>query len=224
MARHCRAAALLAGLLVVTACTADPAPPTSTTADSDTARSSATTVSSPPTSPRPDFDADLKDELVHMMALDQAVRGGPVPAGVDPDEVSDIDRVDRDNQTRLAEIFAEHRWPGWDLVGKRGSSAAWTIVQHADLNPGFQQQGLDLLTAAVEAGNASPGDLAYLTDRVLVGQGRPQVYGTQWEVDDSDQWVPRTPIKDRAGVDKRRTQMGLTPLADYLDELEAMAP
>jgi hypothetical protein len=75
----------------------------------------------------------------------------------------------------------------------------------------------------VRADDASPGDLAYLRDRVLAARGEPQVYATQWELDRSGQWVPRTPISARARVDQRRARVGLEPLADYLDELETLS-
>src|SRR3546814_2793073 len=65
--------------------------------------------------------------------------------------------------TTLFRSFDEHGWPGWSLVGEDGSTAAWAIVQHADLDLDFQRRGLAMLEAAVDAGDASPGDLAYLT-------------------------------------------------------------
>jgi hypothetical protein len=43
----------------------------------------------------------------------------------------------------------------------------------------FQRRVLDLLTAAVAEGESTPRQLAYLTDRVRMSEGREQVYGTQ---------------------------------------------
>jgi hypothetical protein len=45
--------------------------------------------------------------------------------------------------------------------------------------PALQPEALELLRAEVAGGNASPGNLAHLEDRVDVGQGRPQRHGTQ---------------------------------------------
>ncbi len=59
----------------------------------------------------------------------------------------------------------------------------------------------------------SPGDVAYLTDRVLVNEGKPQVYGTQFhEVNGHPE--PR-PIEDPDSVDVRRAGVGLGTLAEY---------
>ena len=61
-----------------------------------------------------------------------------------------------------------------------------------DANPIYESE-----EAAVAAGDASPGDLAYLTDRVLVAQGEPQVYGTQWGTNAAGEWEPAPPSRMR---------------------------
>ncbi len=189
----------MTALVVLTAC-----------GDDDDAASPATTTT---TTEARVGDPALRDELLAMLERDQAARTG---AG------GDLDAVDAANQARLVEVFDQHGWPGWELVGHDGSTAAWAIVQHADLDVDLQRRGLALLEAAVAAGDASPGDLAYLVDRVRVADGEPQVYGTQWEPSASGEWRPRTPIEDEEGVDARRAEAGLPPLADYLAELEAL--
>src|SRR3546814_2217898 len=96
-------------------------------------------------------EPELREELLAMREADQQVRS---------DVDADWDAVDVPNQERLAEIFDEHGWPGWSLVGEDGSTAAWAIVQHADLDLDFQRRGLAMPEAAGDAGDASPGDLA----------------------------------------------------------------
>lgn len=208
----------LAGLLGLTACGDQDAarPPDPTTPPTATTRPPASVV-----------DPALREELLAMLAEDQAVRTGIAPPGDDrtaEELVGALDEVDTRHAARISEILDTHGWPGWSLVGEDGSTAAWALVQHADLRPELQRRALELLRAAVAAGDASPGDLAYLTDRVRVAEGQPQVYGTQWEPDASGSLVPRTPIEDPDAVDERRAAAGLTSLDDYLDELrEAIA-
>lgn len=158
------------------------------------------------------FDPALRDELMQMQADDQAEMTGQ---GRDPDTSFE------DRQARLAEILDEHGWPGWDLVGKKGSTAAWVVAQHADLDPDLQARALGLLEEAVSADDASHGDLAYLTDRVAAATGEPQTYGTQIRCDGKDA-VPATPIDDEAGVEQRRAEAGLDPLSDYVAEMEEL--
>jgi hypothetical protein len=63
------------------------------------------------------------------------------------------------------------------------------------------------------------GDLADLTDRVLLAEGKKQVYGTQFTLVNG-KCKPR-PLKDEANVDKRRKEVGLEPLADYFNQAES---
>lgn len=160
-------------------------------------------------------DPGLRAELLEMLRQDQEIR---TP---DADE-AEWDRVERANTQRMHAILDEHGWPGYALVGEDGEDAAWALVQHADRDLDLQRRALGLLREAVAEGDASPGNLAYLEDRVRVAEGKPQRYGTQWQVDRDGEWQPRTPIEDEAGVDARRAEAGLQPLEEYLKELKAM--
>jgi hypothetical protein len=108
------------------------------------------------------------------------------------------------------------------MVGEPASHAAWLLAQHADRDPEFQRQCLDLLVAAATAGEASPCDVAYLTDRVYLAEGRPQEYGTQVTARDG-RWVPRR-LRDPDHIDDRRSAVGLEPLADYLTRFGEAQP
>ncbi len=119
---------------------------------------------------------------------------------------------DAANRQRLKEIIQEHGWPGKSLVGADGANAAWLVVQHSDADVAFQRECLALMEAAPE-GEVSPQDVAYLTDRVLVNEGKKQRYGTQMGMN----FKPR-PIEDPDNVDKRRAEIGLPPLAEYVKE------
>lgn len=172
------------------------------------------------------IDEELRAELLAMMAEDQAVRTGVAPPGDDrtPEELAAaMNSVDGENARRMTEILDEYGWPGWSLVGEDGALAAWVLIQHADLRLDLQNRGLELLEAAVAADDASPGDLAYLVDRVRVAEGRPQVYGTQiGAADENGNPTPRTPIEDPENVDARRAAVGLGTLAEYYAEMRRM--
>jgi hypothetical protein len=175
-----------------------------------------------PHAPSATIDEELRAELLARMAEDQAVRTGVAPPGDDrtPEELfGQMDSVDRENTARMKEILEERGWPGWSLVGEDGSTAAWALVQHADLDPAFQELALAYLMGAVEADDASLGDLAYLIDRVRVAKNLPQVYGTQIGPGPDGDIAPRTPIEDPDTVDARRAAAGLGTLVEYYDEI-----
>jgi len=127
--------------------------------------------------------------------------------------------VDRHHARRMASIIARDGWPSVSCVGPLGADAAWVLVQHADHDPVFQRRCLALVEDAVRRGEASPRNLAYLTDRVLVAEGRPQMYGTQFQGGRQP-----LPIDDAAHVDDRRAAVGLSPLAAYVAQIRHLTP
>jgi hypothetical protein len=204
---------LLAALLVlVTGCAAgaEPAAPASTAATASVTATTSAAPDPPDPSAPPVGDPALREELLAMLERDQSGRTGG------PDAEGDAART-----ARLAEVLDAHGWPGRDLVGEDGSEAAWAIAQHSDLDPAFQQRALELLREAVAAGQASAGDLAYLTDRVAANTGRPQTYGTQVACTPGGP-QPAVPLADPAAVERLRAEAGLQSLADYLAEMAAI--
>ena len=152
------------------------------------------------------MDDGLRAELLRRVEKDQVAR-----KALDADAMRE---ADEENLPWLREVVAAHGWPAASLVGTDGAHAAWLLAQHADADPAFQRQCLGLIGAAVEAGEASLLEYAYLTDRVLLAEGKPQVYGTQ-VTRRGDAWSPRN-LGDPDGVDARRAAADLEPLAEYL--------
>jgi hypothetical protein len=165
----------------------------------------------------------LHDELLAMVKVDQEARMQAIqqgPTKLDPKLVERLREIDRKNTARMKEVIDKHGWPGKALVGDDGSHAAWLLVQHADADKPFQKRCLELMKESVKRGEASGRELAYLTDRVLVGEGQKQLYGTQFR--QADGKMEPSPIEDEANVDKRRAEVGLEPLADYRKRLEEL--
>jgi uncharacterized protein DUF6624 len=125
--------------------------------------------------------------------------------------------IDEANTKWLTGVVEKHGWPTNSLVGKDGANAAWLLVQHADHDPKFQRRCLDLM-AKLPRDEMSQSNLAYLTDRVLLAEGKKQLYGTQFTLIDGS-WKPR-PLENEADVDKRRAEAGLPPLAEYRKLIE----
>jgi hypothetical protein len=126
--------------------------------------------------------------------------------------------VDGRHLRRMKEIVDQYGWPGKSLVGEDGSHAAWLLVQHATQDPDFMDHCRGLMDDAVERGEASPKDYAFLVDRVRLQRGKGQLYGTQF-IKDAQGRVILQPLKDPEEVDERRQKMGLEPLAEYEAEL-----
>jgi hypothetical protein len=155
----------------------------------------------------------LRAELLRRRDLDQAARAAFAGAAEDKAQIIAMDDA---NTAWLRTLVDQIGWPGRTVVGADGAHAAWLIAQHADRHPAFQRRWLGLLERAVADGEASPADLAHLTDRVLLRRGEAQRYGTQLVA--SAEGFIAARLADPATVDARRAAMGLGTLADHLAE------
>jgi len=63
--------------------------------------------------------------------------------------------------------------------------------------------------------------LAYLTDRILAVEGKPQIYGTQGGLDSNGVIVPRL-IEDEEHVNERRKAIGLESIEEYFKAMNEM--
>lgn len=172
----------------------------------------------------------LAAELLKRMDQDQAARKrltallqqsqGKAAAEIQLEQaeiMQTVNAVDQRNRLWLAEQIERTGWPGKSLVGEEAAHAAWLLVQHADADPEFQERCLEQMKAA-GTGEVAAIDIAYLTDRVLVARGRPQIYGTQCEEVDG-RFQPRTCIEPDL-LDQRRKEVGLQPIKEYLQLME----
>jgi hypothetical protein len=174
--------------------------------------------------PSSSVDATLAAELIALAAEDQRVRAVLAEQGVLFDGYQPrMEAVHRHNATRLAEIMASVGWPTETVVGAEGAAAAWLIAQHAIGEPAFQRSCLAELARAAERNAVPAWQPAMLDDRIRVFEGRPQLYGTQLEVDDDGRLRPH-PIEDEAHVEERRRAVGLEPLAEKLARDERVPP
>ena len=155
---------------------------------------------------------ELRLELLQMAKEDQEVRRELTPVNF-ANLTEKIVEIDSKNTSRMREIVQEYGWPGKNLVGEDGTSAAWLLVQHADRDRKFQKQCLELMKETAKKGEVPLQNVAYLTDRLLIAEGKRQVYGTQFEIRNGKPVL--FPIEDEVNVDKRRKEVGLPSLKEY---------
>ena len=127
----------------------------------------------------------------------------------------EMQAVHEENAAILDRVIQEHRWPTASMAGDDGAEAAWLIVQHAIGLPEFQRRCLILFNEAAAAGSVPAWQPAFLLDRILSFEGKPQIYGTSFDWDEEGLMSPR-PISDPASVDDRRAAVGLPPLAEAI--------
>lgn len=130
--------------------------------------------------------------------------------------------VDEANTAWLRELIAARGWPGEARVGRQAAGAAWLLAQHADRQPDFQQECLELLSAAVTAGDADPQHGTLLEDRVRVTQGQQQILGTQLTQNPDGTLAPY-PVANPDEVEALRAAWGFKPLERYIEQVAASA-
>ncbi|MDP6553103.1 MAG: hypothetical protein QGF59_18540 [Pirellulaceae bacterium] len=177
-------------------------------------------------------ERELRVELLARMKIDQDARFKMIKWAQENDislgsksavlnlsapVITDLLKIDKENRKWLDEVIKEHGWPGRSLVGVDGSHAAWLLVQHADHDRQFQKRCLTLMQEAAE-GEVASVDIAYLVDRVRVGEGKKQLYGTQTKQVDG-RWIVQD-VEDPDNLDTRRKKMGMPPIDQYLKLIE----
>ena len=165
----------------------------------------------------------LREELVAMRAEDLRVRDELMATGeLGQGYAPRMEAVHRKHAARLKEIIAEHGWPDRELAGPDGTLAAWFIAQHAIGEPDFQRQALALVQEKVQQGRVPPAQAAFLSDRIAMYEGRPQLYGTQ-SLPCPDGQYRRWTTEDPGALNERRAAIGLPALPEDPPETATFA-
>jgi len=126
------------------------------------------------------------------------------------------------NAEILNEIIDSIGYPTIDKVGNEGSEAAWLVIQHSIGKPEFMKKCAKLLENAVNKNKANPRNLAYLTDRIAVFEGKPQLYGTQFDWNENGEISPQY-FDDLTKVNQRRKSIGLNTLEEQTEIIRRRA-
>ncbi len=168
------------------------------------------------------YDKPLQQELLAILEDDQGIRSQYIEAtkktGYSNTTVDSLVKImlykDSVNLIKVIKILDGKGWVGSDKVGKRANQALFLVVQHSDLK--IQEKYLPMMRDAVKKGNANAAALALLEDRVALGQGKKQIYGSQIYRHQGTNSYYVAPLEDPDHVDERRTAMGLGYLSDYV--------
>jgi len=168
------------------------------------------------------YDKPLQAKLLEIYEDDQPIRQQYISAqkefGHQSRQVDSLGRImmykDSINLIKVIEILDKYGWVGADKVGGQANQTLFLVIQHSDLKT--QQKYLPMMREAVKKGNANGSALALLEDRVALGEGKRQIYGSQIGFDNETNKEYVLPLDDPDNVDKRRADVGLGLLADYV--------
>ena len=123
-----------------------------------------------------------------------------------------IHKVDAANLIDLKQLIAERGFPTLSKVGYKCCDLASLIAQHQP--PEFLHWFLEQAQAAADTGDFDLTWIAYMTDRDLEHQGKPQLYGTQ--LHGQDGITALYPIADIEYLAERRERVHLGPIENYI--------
>ena len=128
----------------------------------------------------------------------------------------EMQRIHIENAKALDQIISVYGWPGVSVVGLEGCRTAWFLAQHSICTPALQRRFLKVLEKAAASGEAPEILVAFLTDRVRLNEGRPQVYGTVLDWNENGELGCE--IENPQHIDELRATVGLPPFAEKLAE------
>ena len=165
----------------------------------------------------------LRQELLRMYEEDQAARlpmtTGKGMNGVNEAEIKKQIEVDATHTKRLGEIFKQYGFPAVPLVGRDGAQAAFVMVVHSP-SLDLKKKALPYIRKAARRGEVPAEAFATLTDTILRAEGKPQIYGTKFDLVGGK--FVLAPTVDPARLDARRAKLGLPPISEYAKGLAEM--
>lgn len=157
---------------------------------------------------------EIAKKIIELKNADLAFRDKLIKSGqLEEGYNEEMANLHRKNAKKLEKIIDIIGYPTVDKVGTKASEAAWLIIQHSIGQPYFMKKSADLLKIAVNENKANPKGLAYLTDRIAIFEGKPQLYGTQFDWDENGEMNPNQ-FDDIAKVNQRRKAIGLNTLEE----------
>src|SRR5262245_3429837 len=157
----------------------------------------------------------LRRVLLSLAERDQAARQNFGSRITDTNYVKQMLSLDSTLAATMTGILERFGLPTRSMVGPEGSDAAMLIVQH---NWPLQERVLAMAKSAPR-GQISPEKLAMLEDRVLVHQGKPQRFGSQFTAR-PDGVFTFAPLADTTKLDARRAAVGMPPMRAYVCMME----
>lgn len=162
--------------------------------------------------------------LEEVYDKDQAVREWTSGmASLSADEIvaysTEMALTDSLNQVTVFGILDKEGWPA--RLSDKANQAIWLVIDHSDL--ASRSKYLGLVKAKAEEGVLDKSDFAVLNDRVLMEEGKPQIYGTQIKMaatfvgEDLTMQLYLWPVEDPAALDSLRSSVSLSSIEDYLE-------
>lgn len=126
----------------------------------------------------------------------------------------EMERADAENQRTVFGILDAGGWP--EGLSHEASSAIFLVIDHADV--GAQKRYYRHVVRAARRGDVERSSPVTLRDRILMHEGKRQIYGTQtvsFARGDSPACYVWPVVRPRS-LDRRRSRVNLPAMAEYV--------
>ena len=148
---------------------------------------------------------EISKILDKVYALDQNMR---------IDESNYDPSIDRDNLVTVVSLIEKCGMPSLEEINQKQMNTIWFVFQHEDNY--HRKKYFSLLQKAAQNGELSKGKMALMEDRMLMDDGKPQIYGSQMTDDRENGGFKIYDLQNPETVDRRRASVGLEPLSEYV--------
>ncbi|MFD7556970.1 DUF6624 domain-containing protein [Streptomyces sp. NPDC059835] len=178
------------------------------------------TPTAPNSATKPDpscLNEVLQQKLLQMATAETSARRHAIALSAAGNRRAALHMLQREHASELKDIVAQYGWPTVSMVGEECSAYCLQLLLVCE-NLTFQTRCRDLIQAAVAEQACPPAQYAFIADKVAVAWNLPQKFGTQI----NPVTLRPYPIESRLGVDERRKNVGLAPLAEVLESFRAL--
>lgn len=121
-------------------------------------------------------------------------------------------KEDHKNQELVISIIEKCGMPTLNDVTQKQLSTIWLVLQHTTNK--HRKKYFPLIEKAVKNGELSKQQYALMKDRILMDEGKPQIYGSQLKNGKLYK------IENPETVNERRKKMGMETIEDYLKRFD----
>jgi hypothetical protein len=118
------------------------------------------------------------------------------------------------NEKKVKIILDKYGWPTKEMIGEQGNWTICNVIQHSDNE--IRIKYLPLMRKAVKEKKLEPRFLVRTEDRIATEKGDLQIYGGQMKYYPETKSFNVWPVYDPINIDKRRAEIGLEPIAEFL--------
>ncbi|AGC77629.1 hypothetical protein LX97_02181 [Nonlabens dokdonensis] len=155
-----------------------------------------------------DINCDEMSKILDKVyALDQNMR---------IDESKYDPSIDQDNLVTVVSLLEKCGMPTLKEINQKQMNAIWFVFQHGDNY--HRKKYFHLLKNAAQNGDLKKSKMALMEDRMLMDDGKPQIYGSQMTDDRENGGYKVYDLENPETVDKRRASVGLEPLSEYVKQ------